>query len=197
MSNEILWAMDGIDAWEWVRKDTNKVTEQDIKRSQSDASQAKKVQEQIKKQKAENNNIASFLSFLLKNIENEQIISSIYNTFFKVTDNRTKTSYLRKSMNNVVIVWFFAPFFPNELEKFQLKPYFQEFCRLDGSPLNLNEYMEYIKKLSKKYHDNIPINQANLLELLVLIIWNFGIQKEAWNDAEKEKLKKELLKKLK
>ncbi len=197
MVNEGWWIIDGIDAWEWVRKDTNKVTEQDVKRAQSDWAQAKKVQDQIKKKKIENNDIANFLAFLLKTIKNEQIISSIYNTFFKVTDSKTNISYLRKSMNNLVIVWFFAPFFPKELEKFGLKTYFQDFCKLDWKLLSFGEYIIYIKKLSKKYHDNVPINQWQLLELLALIIWEFGISKEALTEDWRKKIKNDLMKKLK
>ena len=195
MPENVWWLADGIDAWEWVRKDANKVTEKDVKRAQSDSAQAKKVQDQIKKTKITNNNIADFLAFLLKNIKNEQIMSSIYNTFFKVIDPRTNTSYLRKSTNNIIIIWFFAPFFVNELEKFKLKPYFQELHALDGKLPTLNEYVAYIKKLSNKYHDNIPIDQKSLLNLLSLIMWEFGIAKDALSDHWKEKIKKELLKK--
>lgn len=195
MPNEMTWINDWIDAGEWVRKNTNKVTEKDVKRAQSDSAQSKKVQEQIKKTKIVNNNIADFLSFLLKTTKNEQLISAIYNTFFKVIDHKTKTSYLRKSINNVLIVWFFAPFFENELEKFKLKPYFQEFCKFDGKLLSFGEYIAYIKKLSSKYHDNVPIDQANLLSLLSLIMWEFGISKDALSEHWKEKIKKELLKK--
>ena len=191
------WMMDGIDNWEWVRQDSNKVTEQDVKRAQSDWAKAKKVQIQIKAQKAENNNIANFLAFLLKTIKNEDIIASIYNTFFKVTDSKTNISYLRKSMNNLVIIWFFAPFFPRELEKFGLKWYFQDFCKLDGELLSFGEYITYIKKLSSKYHDNIPVNQNQLLELLTLIIWEFGISKEALSEDGRKKIKNDLMKKLK
>lgn len=197
MSNEMWWITDWIDAGEWVRKDTNKVTEQDVKRAQSDWAQVKKVQDLIKKKKIENNDIANFLAFLLKTIKNEQIISSIYNTFFKVTDNKTNISYLRKSMNNLVIVWFFAPFFPKELEKFRLKTYFQGFCKLDWKLLSFAEYIIYIKKLSSKYHDNVPINQWQLLELLALIIWEFWISKEALTEDGRQKIKNDLMKKLK
>lgn len=197
MAEWVWWAIDNINGDEWVRKDTNKVTEQDVKHAQSDWTKAKKVQYEIKKRKAQNNNIANFLAFLLKTIKNEQIISSVYNTFFKVTDRKTNTVYLRKSMNNIVIIWFFAPFFPKELEKFWLKSYFQDFCKLDGNLLSFGEYIAYIKKLSSKYHDNIPINQNQLLELLALIIWEFGISKEALNEDGRKKIKNDLMKKLK
>ena len=197
MPNESAWTIWWLDTWEWVRKDSNKVTEQDVKRAQSDSSQAKKVQTQIKKQKITNNNIANFLSFLFKTIKNENILSSIYNTFFKVTNKRTNTSYIRKSMNNIVIIWFFVPFFPKEVENFWLKNYFQDICKLNGKQLTLNEYILYIKKLSKKYHDNIPIDQDHLLELLALIVLEFWISNESLNADWIKKIKNDLIKKLK
>ena len=197
MPNETSWIIDWVDAGEWVRKDSNKVNEQDVRRAQADWAKAKKVQDQIKKQKSENNNIANFLAFLLKTIKNEQIISSVYSTFFKVTDSKTNISYLRKSMNNIVIIGFFAPFFPKELEKFWLTPYFQDFCKLDWELLSFGEYIIYIKKLSSKYHDNVPINQWQLLDLLALIIWEFGISKEALTEDWRKKIKNDLMKKLK
>jgi len=197
MIDGTLWAIDGIDTGDWVREDVNKVTEQDVKRAQSDSAQAKKVQEQIKKTKKENNNIADFLSFLLKNIKNEDIISAIYATFFKVTDPRTKTSYLRKSVNNLVIIWFFVPFFSNELDKFWLKPYFDGLYSSVHRIPNMGEYISYIKKLSNKYHDNIPIDQGNLLELLALIIWEFWISKEALEENGRKRIIKDIEKRLK
>jgi len=197
MPNETSWIIDWVDAGEWVRKDSNKVNEQDVRRAQADWAKSKKVQDQIKKQKSENNNIANFLAFLLKTIKNEQIISSVYSTFFKVTDSKTNISYLRKSMNNIVIIGFFAPFFPKELEKFWLTSYFQDFCKLDWELLSFGEYIIYIKKLSSKYHDNVPINQWQLLDLLALIIWEFGISKEALTEDWRKKIKNDLMKKLK
>ncbi|MCK9466989.1 MAG: hypothetical protein M0P94_01560 [Candidatus Absconditabacterales bacterium] len=196
MINEIYSPGEGIDAGESVRQDVSKVSEQDVKRAQGDSAKAKQVQDQIKKSKATNNNIAKFLSFLLKNIKNEELISAVYSTFFKVVDPRTQVVYLRKSVNDIIIIGFFAPFFINEIEKFGLNTYFTEMLN-NKSGSNMTEYIEYIKKLSRKYHDNIPINKDVLLNLLALIIGEFGISKEALSESGKEKIKKEIEKKLK
>ncbi len=195
MVNEISWAMDWIDTGEGVRKDTNKVTEQDIKRVQWDSAKAKKVQDEIKKNKWKNNNIAQFLSFLLKNIKNDDLINSTYETFFKVIDTRTKTSYLRKSTNNIMIVWFFAPFYPKEIESYKLSWFFDDIIGDLYNKLSFSEYISYIKKLSKQYHDKIPINQDNLLKFLALLMGEFWIIKDPLNEANIEKIKKELIKK--
>ncbi|HRU49971.1 MAG TPA: hypothetical protein P5155_00545, partial [Candidatus Absconditabacterales bacterium] len=181
---------------ESVRQDVSKVTEQDVKRAQGDSAKAKQVQDQIKKAKITNNDIAKFLSFLLKNIKNEELVSAIYNTFFKVVDPRTQVVYLRKSVNDIIIVGFFAPFFINEINNFGLSMYFTEILN-SKSGSNMTEYIEYIKRLSKKYHDNIPINKDVLLNLIALIMGEFGINKEALSDSGREKIKKEIEKKLK
>jgi hypothetical protein len=196
MINEIFSPWEWIDAWESVRQDVSKVTEQDVKRAQWDSAKAKQVQDQIKKAKITNNDIAKFLSFLLKNIKNEELVSAIYNTFFKVVDPRTQVVYLRKSVNDIIIVGFFAPFFINEINNFWLSMYFTEILN-SKSGSNMTEYIEYIKRLSKKYHDNIPINKDVLLNLIALIMWEFWINKEALSDSWREKIKKEIEKKLK
>jgi len=197
MVNELSWNIDWIDSQDWVRADVSKVTEQDVKRAQWGSQQAKQAQDEIKKQKTENNNVAHFLSFLLKELKNEEMISAIYTTFFKVIDQKTKISYLRKSINNLVIIGFFAPFFPNELKKFKLTSYFQNIDNLNKAHENLDQYIVYIKNLSKKYHDNVPINQSSLLDLLVLIIGEFWLSKHRLNSDWREKIKKELLTRLK
>jgi hypothetical protein len=47
--------------------------------------------------------------------------------------------------------------------------YFTEILN-SKSGSNMTEYIEYIKRLSKKYHDNIPINKDVLLNLVALIM---------------------------
>jgi hypothetical protein len=44
-----------------VREDSNKVTEEDVQRVQAQSKQAKQVAQQIKKDKAINNQLAKFL----------------------------------------------------------------------------------------------------------------------------------------
>jgi|GEM_PF-3771147 len=53
--------------------------------------------------------------------------------------------------------------------------------------------MSYIKQLSQKYHDNIPINQQRLIGLLALISQEFGLQKE----LDLKKIEKDIKKRLK
>jgi len=167
--NLIWW----IDDWEQVRQDVNQVTEEAVRRVQAGSAQAKQIQAQIKQDKAINNNLAKFLEFLLKSITSEDLITAIYNTFFKVTDTKTWTTYFRKTINNIVVIWFFAPFFKDKIHEYNLDNYYADI--LPQWNISLNNYMWYIKNLSKKHHDNIPINKENLLTLIYYIMVEFWL----------------------
>ena len=167
--NIIWW----IDDWEQVRQDVNQVTEEAVRRVQAGSAQAKQIQAQIKQDKAINNNLAKFLEFLLKTITSEDLITSVYNTFFKVTDTRTWTTYFRKTINNIVVIWFFAPFYKDKINEYGLDNYYADI--LPQWNISVNNYMWYIKNLSKKHHDNIPINKENLLTLIYYIMVEFGL----------------------
>ena len=176
--------MSGIDDWEQVRQDVNKVTEEAVKRVQSGAAQAKQIQAQIKQDKATNNNFAKFLEFLLKNIQSEELMTAVYNTFFKVTDPKTWAIYFRKKINNIVVIWFFAPFFKDKIHEYWLDSYFVDI--IPQWNINMWNYMAYIKSLSKKHHDNIPIDKDSLLNLLYYIMVEF------WKQQMTDEIKKAL-----
>ncbi|HRX63886.1 MAG TPA: hypothetical protein P5060_02155 [Candidatus Absconditabacterales bacterium] len=193
MVNENIGAIDGIDTGEGIRQDVGKVTEKDVKRAQTDSKKAQQAQDEIKKDKQKNNQMAEFLSFLLKSIKNDKILDNVYQTFFKVTNPKNNMTYIRKSINNVIIVGFFVPFFQTETEKYGLKKYFEQILQFDGGRISFEKYMSYIKQLSQKYHDNIPINQQRLIGLLALISQEFGLQKE----LDLKKIEKDIKKRLK
>jgi DNA-binding transcriptional regulator GbsR (MarR family) len=87
-----------------VREDNNKVTEEAVQRVQAQSKQAKQIAQQIKKDKAINNQLARFLTLLMQKIENEELIKAIVSTFFKTTDQRNQITYLRKDINIYVVV---------------------------------------------------------------------------------------------
>ena len=111
MAEEVVWVIESWETWgslkEWV-------TEADMQRVQENARQAKKVAQQLQQSKKENNQLAKFLSFLLGKINNDKIIKWLYDTFFITIDPKTNIPYFRKSMNDVVVVWLFYPFYPTE-----------------------------------------------------------------------------------
>ena len=165
--------MSWIDDWEQIRQDVNQVTEEAVKRVQAGSAQAKQIQAQIKQDKAVNNNLAQFLEFLLKTIKSEELMTAVYNTFFKVTDPKTWATYFRKKINNVVLIWFFAPFFKSQIHEYNLDSYYTDI--LPHGNISLNTYMSYIRSLSKRHHDNIPIDKESLLTLIYYIMVEFGI----------------------
>ena len=167
--NLIWW----IDDWEQVRQDVNQVTEEAVKRVQAGSAQAKQIQAQIKQDKATNNDLAKFLEFLLQNIKTDELITAVYNTFFKVTDPKTWATYFRKKINNVVIIGFFAPFFRDKINEYNLDKYYSDI--LPQWNISLDTYIWYVKNLSKKHHDNIPIDKWSLLNLLYYIMVEFGL----------------------
>ena len=70
-----------------------------MQRIQSQAKQAKQIAQQIKKDKAINYHLAQFLAFLMKEIQNEELIKAITDTFFKTTNPKDQITYLRKYIN--------------------------------------------------------------------------------------------------
>ncbi len=187
--NLIWW----IDDWEQVRQNVDQVTEEAVKRVQASSAQARQIQAQIKQDKAVNNNLANFLEFLLKNIKSDDLMAAVYNTFFKVTDPKTWAVYFRKKINNIVIIWFFAPFFRDKINEYNLSNYYDDI--LPQWNITLGNYLWYIKNLSKKHHDNIPISKESLLNLLYYIMVEFGLlsslpeKKQQMTDEIKNALK--------
>ena len=157
-----------IDDFGPVREDSNKVTEEDVQRVQAQSKQAKQVAQQIKKDKAINNQLAKFLWILMQKIENEELIKAIVSTFFKTTDQRNQITYLRKDINTYVVVGFFVPFFLKEAEHLKIMPFYDK-LGVKTAWASLEKYIVYLWKVSEVYHDNIPIDQWPLITLIILI----------------------------
>ncbi len=151
-----------------VREDNNKVTEEAVQRIQAQSKQAKQIAQQIKKDKAINNQLAKFLTMLMQKIDNEELIKAIVSTFFKTTDQRNQITYLRKDINIYVVVWFFVPFFLKEAEELKIMSFYENLW-VKTAWSNLEKYILYLWKVSEVYHDNIPIDQWPLITLIILI----------------------------
>lgn len=151
-----------------VREDNNKVTEEAVQRVQAQSKQAKQIAQQIKKDKAINNQLAKFLTMLMQKIDNEELIKAIVSTFFKTTDQRNQITYLRKDINIYVVVWFFVPFFLKEAEELKIMSFYENLW-VKTAWSNLENYILYLWKVSEIYHDNIPIDQWPLITLIILI----------------------------
>ena len=183
MTEEVSGIIESWETW-WSLKEW--VTEADVQRVQENTRQIKKVAQQLQQDKKQNNQLANFLSFLLSEISNENIIKWLYNTFFITVDPKTNIPYFRKSMNDVVVVWIFYPFYLEKADELWVSHYYEWLnC---SSQLSIDWYITYLQDLSDHYHDNIPINQSNFVQLLIEIIKQYLSKsldkKSLWNNPE-------------
>jgi len=186
-------------------------TEKDLKCIQEEEVKAKKVAKQIWTSRQKNTKIADFLSFLLQDIKDEWLISLIYKVFFTMRSVKNKMTYLKKNINSVLIVGFFAPFYKSSLEKFWLLSVFDKLYSFPTSvkfkdnsnagfnidykdTFDVDIYLKYLKRLSNHYHDNIPIHRNDFLNLLVKICYYYEVKDE--KDIQGDVLYKLLQKKL-
>lgn len=164
MAEEVVWVVESWESGWWLKE---WVTEADVQRVQENARQAKKVAQQLKQSKKENNQLANFLIFLLGEISNEKIIKWLYDTFFITIDPKTNIPYFRKSMNDVVVVWLFYPFYVEKSDELWVSHYYENLKQ--AWKKSVDDYILYLQDLSDHYHDNIPISQESFIQLLVEI----------------------------
>jgi hypothetical protein len=165
MAEEVVWVIESWETW-WNLKEW--ITEADVQRVQENARQAKKVAQQLQQDKKQNNQLANFLTFLLGEITNDKIIKWLYDTFFITIDPKTNIPYFRKSMNDIVVVWLFYPFFIEKAQEVWVSHYYENLnWTLEK---NIDGYLKFLQDLSDHYHDNVPINQKNFIELLIEIL---------------------------
>ena len=160
--------LDDINAWWQVREDTNKVTEEAVRRIQDNQKKAQQVGQDIKKDKATNDKFAKFLTFLLKDIQSDTLVKQIYHTFLKTRHEETDLVHLRKSMNTVVVVGIFMPFYQEEIKDLELESIYQDIRDFDRD-VHLTKYINYIKNLLPKHHNNIVIDKQEFIKLLAYI----------------------------
>lgn len=162
----------GIEDLGSVRSDINQVWEEAVAKAQEESRQAKQVAQQIKKDKAINNQFSLFLGMLLKKITDDKLISEIYNTFFKTVNPKNNVTYLRKDANTKVLIWFFIPFFLSEAQQYRILPFYTKLNPQEASH-SLKNYVRYLENLSSTYHDNIPLNQTSFVNLVILIAQHY------------------------
>ena len=184
MAEEVVWVIESWETWgslkEWV-------TEADVQRVQENSRQAKKVAQQLQQDKKQNNQLANFLSFLLSEITNDKIIKWLYDTFFITIDPKTNIPYFRKSMNDVVVVWLFYPFYAEKANEVWVSHYYENLN--NAREKSVNWYIAYLQDLSDHYHDNIPISQDSFIGLLIEIFKEYlpnNSNSELWENIDKE-----------
>lgn len=186
--------LDENNAWWEVREDTNKVTEEAVRRVQDDQKKAQQVGQEIKNDKASNNRFAKFLTFLLKDIKNDHIIKQIYQVFLKHDQEETNVPHKKKWMNTALMVGIFAPFYQDEINEYKLEALYQDIFTFDGN-IDLTKYIKYIKQLLAKYHNNMSINKQEFTKLLIHITEYYHLTEKLSTENTKEfedTIKKEL-----
>ena len=184
MTEEVVWIIESWETW-WSLKEW--VTEADVQRVQENSRQAKKVAQQLQQDKKQNNQLANFLSFLLSEISNEKIIKWLYDTFFITIDPKTNIPYFRKSMNDVVVVWLFYPFYTEKANQLWVSQFYENLNNVWNK--SIEWYVTYLQDLSDHYHDNIPIDQNSFVNLLVEILKEYlpnNSNSELWENIDKE-----------
>lgn len=195
MANEVGGSgLDDMGLWWEIRENSNKVAEEAVRRVQDDQKKAQQVGQDIKNDKAVNDKFAKFLTFLLKDIKNDKLIKQLYETFFKTPNEETELVHLRKSMNTIVVVGMFVPFYQEEIKELQLESTYQDVFNFDGE-IYLTKYIEYIRQLLPKYHDDVIIDKHEFTKLLTHIAEYYQLtEKLSWEKAIEfeNTLKKEL-----
>ncbi len=167
MADEIGGGFDEFNSGE-VREDTNKVTEEAVRRIQENQKKAQQVSQEIKDDQSKNAKLAKFLSFLLKEIKNDHLIKQIYQVFFKTRHEESGLEHLRKNINTAVIVWLFVPFYQDEIKNLWLTSVYQDIFSFD-TDISLTKYIAFIKHLLPRFHDNIVLDKEEFIKLLTLI----------------------------
>ena len=195
MTNEVGgMGLDDINAWWQVREDTNKVTEEAVRRAQDNQKKAQQVGQEIKKDKATNDRLSKFLTFLLKEIRSDHLIKQIYQVFFKTRHQETDLVHLRKSINTMLVVGIFAPFYQNEIKELELESFYQDILTFNEE-VYLTKYINYIKHLLPKYHDNVAIDKQEFTKLLTQITEYYHLTEKLSNEKTiefEDTVKKEL-----
>jgi hypothetical protein len=68
-------------------------------------------------------------------------------------------------MNTIVVVGMFVPFYQEMIKELELEWIYQDIRYFDGD-VYLTKYINFIKQLLPKYHDNIIIDKQEFTKLL-------------------------------
>jgi hypothetical protein len=90
----------------------------------------------------------------------------------------------------------FYPFYVQEAKKEKIDGFFHDLYD-SSDALSLSTYVHYLKKLSAKYHDNIPLDKSAFLVFLVDVVAHYGlIASSPLTDEENKDLQQSLSKEL-
>lgn len=137
---------------------------------------AKQMAGFIAKKKKQNNKIANFLSYIIKNINNDKLYKYIYDLFFIQYGHGTRSSKIKNDIHSIILVGMFLPFFIEQWHEFGVIPPFKHLAAFETPrTFTLDEYLQYLKKLSNEYHDNTDVDKKKLIYLILEIIKEFDV----------------------
>ncbi len=179
ISSESLWAKQ-----EWSKE---KITQADIARIEEQAKKAKQIRSKWQQIKRNNQAIAGFLSFLMKNINNDDIIIQMYKLFFTKENPNNWAKYLKSTLYAVVLIWIFVPFFLEDIKNMKLYPTYQIILQEAEQDLTLSKYVSYINRLCQKYKINFIENTKQFTKFLTTIVFHFWLVDEQSLNKDRKK----------
>jgi len=179
MTNEIGGiGLDDLNTWWQVRENTNKVTEEAIRRIQDDQKKAQQIGQQIQDDKKNNAKFAKFLWFLLEEIKSEKLIQHIYKTFFIHTN---KDSNDENNHHHIeILTGAFVPFYQQQAQNIGIVDSIE--IKRD-KVISLTNYVEYIKWLLLTYDKEKRIKKTEFAELITHIAIQYQLTEKL--DTEK------------
>lgn len=179
-----LWA-NTINQWSDNTEAKNVAYKANAERVQEQQTKSKKVQWQIKQSKKNNQSIALFLSYLLKNLPNDTILILVYDLFLV----HKKWEQLVKDFKNihfaVVLIAIFAPFYVDKIEEYWFSKLFDNYNDWQSST-NITYYVRYLVWVLKKYETVSFEDQKKFISLLSQISVEFSIVQIDTSDTQAE-----------
>jgi len=158
-------SFDELNSWWQVREDTNKVTEEAVRRIQDNQKKAQQIGQDIKNDKATNDKFANFLAFLLSDIKSDTLIKQLYQTFFTTIEQESEAPNIKNNRDIALIVGMFVPFYEQHIKEIQLNDHYQDIRPFEGN-ISLTIYIEYIKKLITKHQKHMNLKKESFAKLL-------------------------------
>ena len=162
-----------IDIWPWANEWAETITDAMREAVAEQAKATARIAKRIRNSKAQHHAYAQFLNFLLHTLSDE-LVANLWQLFFTNTDPKSKISYTRKTTNYPVLIGLFVPFFRSEIIEYKMRSLYQDIYN-PTLTLTPRSYIQYLKTLAHTMHDNIALDQARLLQVIMLIFQEFNL----------------------
>ena len=188
MVEEMTPSFEWYDTHEWSesagswQEQHNKVSEADSKRIEQSQKKAKQMGWFIAKKKQQNSRIAQFITFILQEVENDEIYTYTLSLFFK-EHPASGSKIIASDMHALTFIWLFIPFYQSQAEEFGVLPPFKSFVHNTHS---LSWYTQYVTTLLTKYYKPEPQKWETMVTLIKTIIIEFWLIDYAGMNKEQQ-----------